>query len=297
MSIIDACIADVHRRYPRIVWDRPQLQDLPSGTILGGATWSRPGVVRYVINPAMCVVAGEPATHIDLARYWIRAHYRLPLRRRRVEDELTWAPQVLWATPTAYHALAYVDLVSTYRRVIDLVGWDAEYWRGRYLSVAGAELGDLAELSKLAYSAAVAIAARPWSTLRVWDGQRLTSRRVRNVYSNTSLYRLMRDALWGIASDVRDALGDQVVYANTDGYIVPSVLADEVVGIARAWGFAARVKLSGEGEVRGVASWRIAASATRRDSLRPRLPPPLMPLEERAWLRPRLAEAAARRAA
>jgi len=176
-----------------------------------------------------------------------------------------------------------------------LVGWDAEYWRSRYLSVAGA--AELADLSKVAYSAAVAIAARPWSTLRVWDGRRLTSRRVRNVYANTSLYRLMRDALWGIASDVRDALGNQAVYANTDGYIVPSALADVVVDAARAWGFAARVKVAGEGEVRGVASWRIGERATRRDSLRPRLPPPPMPPAEREWLRPRLAEAAARRAA
>ena len=295
MSLIDACIQDVHRRYPRIVWERPELQDLPPGTILGGATWSRPGVVRYIVNPTMCIVAGEPATHIDLARYWIRQHYRIPLRRRRSEDELAWAPQVLWASPCSYHALAYVDLVSTYRRILELVGWDAEYWRSRYLSVAGA--AELGELSKLAYSAAVAIAARPWSTLRVWDGQRLVARRMRNVYANTSLYRLMRDALWGIASDVRDALGDQVVYANTDGYIVPSALADVVVGAARAWGFRARVKVSGEGEVRGVASWRIADRATRRDSLRPRLPPPLMPPAEREWLRPRLAEAAARRAA
>jgi len=295
MSIIDACIADVRRRYPRIEWYRPELTELPPGTILGGATWSRPGVVRYIVNPTMCIVPGEPATHIDLARYWIRQHYRPPLRRRRVEDELDWAPQVLWAMPTTYHALAYVDLVSTYRRVLELVGWDAEYWRLRYLSVAGA--AELAELSKLAYSAAVAIAARPWSTLRVWDGQRLVARRMRNVYANTSLYRLMRDALWGIASDVRDALGDQALYANTDGYIVPSALADEVLEIARAWGFAARVKVEGPGEVRGVASWRIGERATRRDSLRPRLPPPLMPETERAWLRPRLAEAAARRAA
>ncbi len=293
--MLDACIADVRRRYPRIEWRRPDLGELPRGTVLGGATWSRPGVVRYVINPAMCVLPGEPVTHFDLARYWIRTHYRLPLRRRRAEDEQPWAPQVLWATPAAYHALAYVDLRSAYRRVLELVGWAAEYVRGRYLSVAGAE--GLDELTKLAYSAAVAITARPWSTLRVWDGRRLVSRRIRNIYANTSLYRLMRDALWGIASDVRDALGEQVIYANTDGYIVPAVFAEEVVEIAGAWGFGARIKARGPGEVRGTASWRIADLATRRETYRPRLPPALMPQRDRDWLRPRLAEAAARRAA
>ena len=127
MSLIDACIETTIARYPRVEWRRPELHELPPGTALGGSTWSRPGVVRYVINPAMCLRPGVPVTHMDLARYWIRQHHRLPLRRRRVEDEQPWAPQALWASPTRYHALAYVDIRATYQRILELVGWDAEY--------------------------------------------------------------------------------------------------------------------------------------------------------------------------
>ena len=292
MSLIERCIDHVYRSYIRIEWRKPDLSELDPGTIIGGSTWSRKGGTRWVVQPELCVIPGIGVTHMDLARFWVRENYNLPLRRRRAEDAQEWAPVPQLARLTRLGDGAYVDIRSAYRSIVERVGWDVEYVRGRYMTCGGA---DLSELTKLAYSAIVAIAARPYTMMRRWNGAQIETHRVRNLYANSSVYRLVRDVLWGVYSDVTDNV--DVLYYNTDGCIVRSKDVSAVEQIMDWWGFESRVKAKGEVMVYGFGSYSIAQTRTKRWTHSLKDPTPQMPQHQRSWLRERMLYAAQRRAA
>jgi len=291
-TLIERCIDHVYRSYRRIEFGRPDYSEIEPGTVLGGATWSRRGGTRWVIQPELCVIEGIGVTHMDLARFWLRETYRLPIRRRQAEDRQDWAPVPLLARQTRLGDGAYVDIRSAYRSIVERTGWDAEYWRGRYMTLRPVALD---ELTKLAYSSLVAIAARPYTSLRRWNGSQIELIRTRNLYSNSSIYRLVRDALWGVYSDIADEV--DLYYYNTDGCIVRSRDVAAVIGVMEWWGFEARVKAEGEIVVYGHGSYSINGSRTRRWTHALRPPTRQMSRSDREWLRSRLRYAAALRAA
>jgi len=266
-----------------------------AGWILGTVSVSHPGLrVRYVRVGHAYVIDNHIYSSRDIARAWVRTYYDLK-RLKRKHRTWEYAPVPHVARAGDYAEAYYIDIRALHREIISRVGYDVEYAGvGSYLSLNPIAV----QLTKACYTSLSSLSINPLTTLRktTRDG-RIACVSVRNVYANTSLYRLIRDVQLAIASDILRHT-ESVVYYNTDGCIVTSVRdVDRVLDIVSSWSLEARIKREGRCCV-----WRHAAYAfdddiervsqrlsrqrlwTRPHSLT------LMSDRECAWLRVRLIE-------
>lgn len=254
-------IARVTRQFPVVHLHKPDLSDVPAGTIIGGSVWSKLRHARWIVNPAVHI--GNGLTYADLARSWIEINIpKLPLKRKRDDEPIEHAPVPHLARVGEYHDVAYVDIKSTYRTILETCGFDVEYRAGQWLSRGNATSG-LDDLPKIAYSAIVTLSIRYYRTIRetTRDGS-FRTRQLRNKYANVALYALVRDILHAIYSDVVSSV--YVYYANTDGYIVKMSDVERVGQIINDWGFEFGVKKSGTARIYGVANYTFNTSSSRR---------------------------------
>lgn len=241
----------VQAQFPIIYLHKPALEEVPDGTILSGTVWSAINRARWIVAPQAHI--GYGVTYIDLAREWIESNVKLPVRRKYEDNPVQHAPIPLLARVGKYEDCVYVDIRSTYRRIIELAGYDVEYRAGEWLGQGSAREG-LEELPKLSYSAIVALSANYRKTLIKKSSSGIESVKVRNNYANVCLYSLARDLLHCIYSDVMRS-GIRVYYANTDGYIVRRKDADIVFSIINGWNFQAKIKKEGKAEVFGTGTY------------------------------------------
>ena len=249
--IFSHALETIQARFPVIHHFTPSLSDVPDGTVLSGTVWSALRRARWIIAEEVHV--GYGVTYIDLARSWIELNNRLPLRRKHVDNPLLRAPVPLLAWVGKYEDCVYVDIKSTYKRIIELVGYDVEYRAGKWLSQGNARSG-LEELPKVTYSSIVALSANWRKTIIRKTSIGLVNEKVHNKYANVCLYTLTRDVLHCIYSDVVRKV-DEVFYANTDGYIVREKEVEKVYDVLGEWGFEGRVKKQGDVEVYGVGTY------------------------------------------
>lgn len=268
--------------YPVIRYGYPELWEMPQGGVLGSYTISLPHVVRHVFDPR--VLVAPATTPQDVARALVRDAYKLPIRRRRTQETFdTQTP--LYALPGTYSGdYAYVDIKSTYRRFLQLVGFDVDYKPMGYIAARGWPLASW--VPKISYSSIVAMARHYENTLLTWHGCSWMRRRERNTFFNPCLPHLVADTLAAVYGDVLDEC--RPVYANCDGYIVPLAQADRVIDIAARYGLVARIKAIGPAIIYGVASYRVgdyASKLRRPSSMHATLP---VDKQLRRWLAARL---------
>ena len=283
----------VRRQFPRIYTFRPEtFHDVPAGTVVGGSVWSKLRIARWIVNPA--VHLGGGVTTIDLARSWIEMHARLPVRRKHADRPVEHAPLPLLARAGVYDNVAYVDIRSTYRTILQTCGFDVEYRAMNWLSRGSATTG-LDDLPKIAYSAIVALSLRyeKTATVTTRDG-RLTHRAFKNKYANVALYALVRDILHAVYSDVVECV--PVLYANTDGYIVRAEEIERVGRVLEEWGFGWSIKRRGRCRVAGTGSYTFSDAPPRRFATR-QANTPVADAAFRAWLRERWSSLVAAREA
>ena len=249
--VFSHALETIQSRFPVVHHFTPRLDEVPDGTVLSGTVWSALRKARWII--AQEVHVGYGVTYIDLARSWIELNNRLPLRRKHVDNPLLRAPVPLLARVGKYSDCVYVDIRSTYKRILELVGYDVEYRAGKWISQGNARSG-LEELPKVTYSSIVALSANWRKTLVRKTSLGLVNEKVHNKYANVCLYALTRDVLHCIYSDVMRA-DIQVLYANTDGYIVREKDEQKVYNIFGEWGFEGKTKRQGDVEVFGVGTY------------------------------------------
>lgn len=295
LTLYERALDHVMKTYKRIEYRRPSYDEVDDGTVIGGSTWSKRGGTRWIVNALHLVRPDLPVTHQDLARQWLRETYKLPLRRKKEDQPVDWAPLPLLAKRGVWRGgWAYVDIKSAYRHILSTVGWDVEYRASRWLAAGDTRVSD--ELTKLAYSSAVAIASRYYSTLRIVRRGSIETRRQRNIYANVCIYALARDLLYYVYSDVMRS-GATVVYYNTDGCVVRWRDAERVVNTIREWGMDVRIKaVSPIAMVWGTGSFAIGEMATRRISRHAAPPPEPADCSDVAWLRQRYSAFAQRAA-
>ena len=250
-AVFAHALETIQSRFPVVHHFAPSLSDVPDGTVLSGTVWSALRRARWIIAQEVHVAYG--VTYIDLARSWIELNTRLPLRRKHVDNPLLRAPVPLAARVGRYDDCVYVDIKSTYRRILELVGYDVEYRAEKWLSQGNARTG-LDELPKISYASIVALSANWRKNIVRKTSIGLVNEKVHNKYANVCLYTLTRDVLHCVYSDVMRA-GIDVFYVNTDGYIVKNKDAQKICDILAEWGFEGRSKKEGDVRVYGTGTY------------------------------------------
>ena len=240
------------RQFPVVHFFKPEtFRDVPIGTVITPSVWSKLRYARWITVPATHYCDG--LTYADLARSWMEIYCELPLRRKRDDQPIQYAPIPHMAQIGMYRNVAYVDIKSTYRSIIEICGFDVEYRAMRWISRGKATQG-LEYLDKRIYASIVTLSAKYYrSYLETTKDGSLKPRKVRNKYANVCLYALVRDVLHCVYSEIVESI--PVLYANTDGYIVELRDVENVGEILDSWGFAYGIKRQGDVEISGTSEY------------------------------------------
>lgn len=282
MNYIEIAAATIAETYPYISHAKPPLFLLPPGTIIGTWAYSIPGRVRYMIAPERQIAPGVlPA---DVTRAWIKDTINLPLRRRKSQFNSHYSSPLL-AQKGVWGDCAYVDIRHAYLDILKL-GYDLEYVRMKYLGIDPKPIPLEIQKEKFCYSIAIAMSGSKLTNLSLMGKEGLFTQYKFNTFSNPCLFALACDLLASVASEVVAAMGKDVKYINTDGYIVPTKYVHVLQSILTSWNLESRIKYQGETEVFGVSAWKIGDHATKRhDQKNLDFASKLPTKEERRWLK------------
>lgn len=258
IAIAEQNVADL---YPLIIYDKPQISQLPKGAIIGTWAYSIPNKVRYILDKTREISKGVMPG--DLTRAWIRDAYNLPIKLRKEQVNGKHYQLPLVSKRGAHGECSYVDIKAAYLHILSL-GYDVEYEQNKYLGCNLITVPEQIAANKMSYAMAVAMSNSQRSNITIKGDNGLFETNSFNIYSNPCLYAVACDVLASVASEVMRVLGDNVKYVNTDGYIVASGKEQVVIDICNSWGFTARVKHQGETIVHGAASWQVGNAKTSR---------------------------------
>lgn len=259
---------------------------------MGSFSWTMPEQKRRLALLANLVnLWGFDQTPTEVARDYLSIHHPRGKRVNRYQGDLFMSVsrgQPMLSVPGDYRDMVYVDLKAAYWSILNVVGWDADYYPGRFLA-AGRVPSDFPLANhKPARNSLVSVGLP--RTSHVWNGKRFIHQPGYNKLLNLSLWWTVQDVLHAIAA-YAEALG--AVYVNTDGYIVPRSTSAALMNHIEDWGLRAAVKAAGDGSVFGVGMYRLGDMETARGGFY--LPPTrsIYPVNS-AWLQRRFAWFAAR---
>ncbi len=253
----------------------PDWREIPEVAIIG--TFSICGLEtrrRMLLAPKCVPTPLGLETPPSLARDYLMVTFGGSPRAKHAQIEYLRrtaiaAPQL--ARPTLFQHGYYVDLKAAYWNIMLIVGWDCDYWPGRWLSARRAPSDFPWPLHKLARNCL--LTAGISSRTHLWyppkNGKPGYSRQTfpYNPLANLQLPRLAMDVLNSIAAECADA---GAVYVNTDGYIAPNyeTLA-RLVDILASWELPFGIKLEGPGWVQGSGTYGVGATASKRHIANP----------------------------
>ncbi len=282
MDYIEIAQAHVAELYPIVSHRKPAMTELPPGAIIGTWAYSVPGKIRYVFAPELELARGVlPA---DVSRAWIRDEYELPFKRR--ENQMTRGFTVpIHARRGIYDECSYIDIKGAYLKILSM-GYDVEYRQGKYLGAQPRPVPQQIVDNKFCYAIAVAMSGTKISNLEVMGKNGIFKHRPMNLYSNPCLFNLAQDTLNAIGAEMIAVLGNNCVYANTDGYIIKAGFENYAEDIIASWGFKSSVKHQGFTVVQGVSSYECGDYKTKRfDPNAQDFTNKLMDKSERGWLK------------
>lgn len=215
------------------------------------------------------------------------------------------APQYFDKKITFDHGY-YIDIISTYWSVINITGWNVDYWPGRWLASGKKPDNFPFPDHKTARSCLVSV-ARPGSVLLYNpegrnNDEKFPTKPVGSKILNLGISLLIADVLHSIAYEAQRA---GAVYINADGYIAPNEkVAGHIAQIIYDWGLPAAIKAEGSGEVLGIGNYKVGLFESEphadawergRETQAHEQIKKIENLDYAAWLQPRFARYAAGR--
>lgn len=255
---LEALIQRAHRRRDQVhtedVPELPDLAELHERTIIG--TYSYYGLVsqsRKVWIPGAIRLDGCIETPSAIARDYIGWKYgRAGTVRKGQLDVIRGgsAGVPLYAQPCRFRHGWYLDVQSAYYSILNVVGWDVDYWPEKWLGrgepPADFPFPEHKRARNCLVSCAIGGDVPCYDPSATW-ADRFEPLKVANALSNQQLWRLVRDVLMSIGAQ---AVLAGAVYVNTDGYIVTDESAKaQLEQIIADWGLKARLKAWGAGRV------------------------------------------------
>lgn len=296
MTILDTMITRAHDR--RDHWHTVEMQELPpveffhQTAIVGAFSLVLMSDRMRILNDPLCLSIDHcRETPSAVARDYLTLRYtRGPLIKHEQYDTLKarfQAPPLL-AIPTDFtsgHGW-YIDIQAAYWSIMANVGWNVDYWPGRWIREGQPPADFPFADHKLArnclvsagISTEVPMYKPPDEYFQVHRGNHL---------SNVGLFRLITDVLHCIAGEAKRA---GAIYVNTDGFIVDNLLSKErVEHIIQEWGLTSRVCAEGPGMVQASGAYKVGSRISGLlDISREGLPlDHVWPPKYRGWLKDR----------
>lgn len=276
----------------RVRWNTSEEEILPppewmdEATILG--TFSMVGMQtrrRLLLKDTSMNVLGLLESPSAVARDYLTVTYkRGPAIKHEQTEALkqTKTPMPLFIKPTEFKNGYYVDIAAAYWNIMLKIGWNVDYWPGRWIAPGRAPDDFPYPEHKIARNCLVSSGIV--STVPVWTPKTgMIQLHTGNPLANMQLYGLINDVLNCIAADAVDA---GAVYVATDGYIAPDEESmRKIIMRVADWGLVARIKYQGSGYVNAPGSYKVGLDRTR--VLQPR-PIPVNNIYKRPyhkWLR------------
>lgn len=186
--------------------------------ILGSCsrTW-RNKKYREVKRNRADIVEGRVDSPIAHARdYLLYCYSRRPAKYdQRITLKKKSMP--LHVYPCVLEDAAYVDISSAWWSIMNVSGWDTEYWPGEWFGPGSPPDDFPLPSNKVARSSLVTIARS--NTIPVWREGKIHQERVYNRTENLHIWGLVADVLQTVARTAVTVFGAR--YCNTDGYILP----------------------------------------------------------------------------
>lgn len=267
LSPLDQAIRDrAHKRFerytPMILREFFPITEISLMTWIGNFSWCTPAASRRILDEDVIITRlnGVPQTPPEIARDYLLCKYTE--KRRHTKNQYTAInlprSHPRYCDPGRYADMAYVDLKSAYWSITRILGWDIDYYPGRWL--AKRSDNDDFPLAENKIARNCLVSAGLMSPSHVWTGEAIKRVKTHNPLINYDLWAAVNDVLHSIASI---ALEFGAVYINTDGYIVPRTLADSLINAIAEWGLNARIKGEGDADVYAIGSYKVGALTTK----------------------------------
>jgi hypothetical protein len=230
---------------------------------LGQLSWTATRTRRRILSKSSAkqYISEVWQTPTEIARDYLDVAHPRPLRCTREQRETfnieRSAP--LYYEPAIIPSGCYVDVQSAYLQILDVIGWDCDYFPRKYLS-AGRPPSDFPlRHDKISRNSLVTSGLN--STVSVWTGYKLIETSPRNIHINLGLWCAIQDILHAIA---RRAYSFGAKYINTDGFILPDGQAQAFQEyLTEAWKIKTEVKHYGQCYVSGVGRYRVGEKSTK----------------------------------
>lgn len=246
-------------------WPDLRIYDCP--VFLGSFSWTCPTRgERLIYKPCAVDIGLGPMSPGEVVRGYLDWKYPNRLRASKAQlDAIKVHRSFPYLAIRGEHgAGAYVDIKAAYWSITQIVGWDVDYFPGKFLGVSS-DVSDFPLQENKAARSALVTAGLP-SQIRLWTGSNLVWKNGKNQHINWGLWSLVMDVLHGIAGDMMRL---NPVYYHTDGCIIPLPAVTDAVSIITDWGLKASVKASGKCAVKGVGAYSVGAMKTKRQSVSP----------------------------
>ncbi len=217
--------------------------------------------MRLLNEPACLQIDHCKETPPAIARDYLNLTYkRGPLIKHSQYDHLRLrfqAPPLL-AIPTDARMglLWYIDIRSAYWSIMRNVGWNVDYWPGKWIR-EGQPPDDFPFAShKVARNCLVSAGLSTEVPMFKPPDIFYQAHRGNNL-SNIGLFCLITDVLHSIAGEAREA---GAIYINCDGFIVDTLRAKEKVeAIIASWGLESHVCAFGPGIVQASGAYQVGS--------------------------------------
>lgn len=230
---------------------------------LGQFSWTTTKSRKRILSASVAksYLCEVPQTPTEIARDYLDIVHPSPLRctaaQREAYTHHKSAP--LYYQPTHIQGGVYLDVVSAYLTILDVIGWNVDYHPGKFLSPGRPPQDFPLRYESVSRNSLVTCGLH--NTVPVWTGWKLTETSPRNIHINYGLWTAVQDILHLIA---RRAIAFGAFYCNTDGYILPDEQAESFQDYAaKVLKVPLRVKGYGECRVTGVGSYMVGDTVTK----------------------------------
>lgn len=265
LDILDMMIERVYKRRDEyktfIVSPLPRPGDLGESMILGAfSVIGMSSKSRYIFKPVLVPIDHTSETPSTLARDYLMLKYkRGPIisHIQRLKIEKIRKPAPNYAQPAEFSNGFYIDIRSTYWTIMNAIGWNVDYYPGKWIKPGKKPVDFPFPDNKTARNCLVSAGAGGSIPIYNYPGG-LSELKKGNPLANLSLISLINDILNAVAFE---AVKLGAVYVNSDGYIAPSEsIAAQIFDLLNNWGLPARIKAQGRGVVVGSGTYQVGSA-------------------------------------
>lgn len=231
----------------------PSLYSIHTFTFIGSFAWTNTVEQWKIVNAKNAILTSLGwKTPAEIARDYVASTYSKPgrVKTTQYQEFMRHRTAPLFALPGVYEKSLYLDLKSAYWSILQVIGWDVDYFPGKWLSVKSDNRDFPYWKNKLARNCLVSVGVSGKG--KAWDGSKLVFHSKQNKYTNNMLWAAVQDVLAGVAHDMKRA---GAVYIHTDGYIVEEKNYVSAMEVFDTWGLVGTIRSEGRHEVIGAGTY------------------------------------------